>query len=79
MIGTASIIAEHRVENRGNLPAQLARRIGGIHFGRSRIVFTQPVPQRLLGAVNDRVNFPERVVEIDRDRADVFHGLRAAA
>lgn len=66
-----------------NLLAQDTHILRREHVGYPRIVFTQPGIQALLGPLDDRVNFPKRVVEVERYCADAVHwydcGLKICA
>ena len=49
-----------------NLLAQDAHVLDRVHLGDPRIMFAEPGVQALLGPRDDRVYFPERVVEIEQ-------------
>ena len=60
-----------------DLHAQLDDVFWLVHFDDARIVFGQPRAQLPLGTPDYRANFPERIVEIEGNRANAVHVLLA--
>ena len=61
-----------------DLGSQYLQVFGPKHFRDARIVLVYPGVQTLFGALDDRVNCPERIVQIQGYGANVFHVLPAA-